>query len=89
MAQEPAKGSSHLALGFATLPDDFNPGQHVIPILGLKETFTEVSGRQPEDVLPLGVTVGDVYQARSDADWRLLLLTWGRGNGHSLPPVLA
>jgi len=39
-------------------------------------------------VLPLGLAVGDVHQARSDAD-RRLLLTWGRGAGHRLPPVLA
>lgn len=38
-------------------------------------------------MLPLGLAVGDVHQARSDAD--RLLLTWGRGAGHRLPPVLA
>lgn len=85
--QEPHAGS-HLALSLAILPDDFDPGQHVVPILCLKEIFTEVSGRQPEDVLPLGLAVGNVHQARSDADW-LLLLTLGRGVGHGLPPVLA
>lgn len=39
-------------------------------------------------MLPLGLAVGDVHQARLDAD-RRLLLTWGRGAGHRLPPVLA
>lgn len=84
----------HLALGPAVLSDCSDPAQHVIPILSLKEIFTEVSGGQPEHVPPLGLAVGDVHQAGADADGRRLVLTCdGRRRPcrrrPGLPPLLA
>lgn len=84
----------HLALGPAVLSDRSDPAQHVIPVLSLKEIFTEVSGGQPEHVPPLGLAVGDVHQAGADADGRRLVLTCdGRRPRRccrpGLPPLLA
>lgn len=84
----------HLALGPAVLPDRSDPAQHVIPVLSLKEIFTEVSGGQPEHVPPLGLAVGDVHQAGADADGRRLVLTCAgrrspRRRRPGLPPLLA
>lgn len=45
--------SPHLALGPAVLSDRSDPAQHVIPVLSLKEIFTEVSGGQPGTCLLL------------------------------------
>lgn len=67
---------SDLVVRLAVLSDDPDPGEHVVPVLGLEQVLTEVLGGQPQSVLTLGFAVGDVNQATADADWRMLVLAW-------------
>lgn len=63
--------SPHL-LQVAVLLYDPDPGQHVLPVLGLEQVLALGRG-QSQHVLPLGVAVGDVDQTGLDADGQGLL----------------
>lgn len=66
---------SYLVICFAILPNNLDPCQHVIVILGLKQILAEILRGQPQGVFPLGFTVGNVNQAAADADWTMFNLT--------------
>lgn len=70
--------SSDLVVRLAVLPDDLYPVQHVLPVLRLQQVLTEVLRGQPQGVLTLGFTVGNVDQAATDADWRMFILAGPR-----------
>lgn len=65
---------SNLIVGLAVLPDDPDPGQHVVPVLSLQQVLTEVLCGEPQGVLTFGFTVGDVNQTAADADRGVLVL---------------
>lgn len=70
-----SKYYSYLVICFAILPNNLDPCQHVIAILGLKQVLAEILRGQPQGVFPLGFTVGNVNQAAADADWTMFNLT--------------
>lgn len=65
---------SDLVVRLAVLPDDPDPGQHVVPALGLQQVLAEVLRGQPQGVFSLGLAVGDVDEAAADADGGMLVL---------------
>lgn len=65
---------SDLVVRLAVLPDDPDPGQHVVPALGLQQVLAEVLRGQPQCVFSLGLAVGDVDEAAADADGGMLVL---------------
>lgn len=65
---------SDLVVRLAVLPDDPDPGQHVVPALGLQQVLAEVLRGQPQGVFSLGLAVGDVDEAAVDADGGMLVL---------------
>lgn len=78
---------SHLLVQAAALLDDPDPGQHVLPVLGLEQVLAVGRG-QPQHVLALGVAVGDVDETRPDADGQRLLEGLAAGVGVALLLVL-
>lgn len=62
----------YLLVQVAVVLYDSDPLQHVLSVLGLEQILAVRRG-QPQHVLPLGVTVGDVNQAGFDADWQGLV----------------
>lgn len=78
----------------AVLSDRSDPAQHVIPVLSLKEIFTEASAWSAGTRPPLGLAVGDVHQAGADADGRRRPLSQTAAApppaaGPGSPPLLA
>lgn len=80
----------HLVVDLAVLPDDLDPGQHVVPALGLQQVLAEVLRGQSQRVLALGLAVGDVDEAAADADGRMFVLARAGAGAvqHRLPLVL-
>lgn len=69
-----SKCKSDLVVRFAALPDDPDPGQHAVPVLGLQQVLAEVLCSKSQGVLSLGLTVGNVDKTATDTDRRMVFL---------------
>lgn len=78
---------SHLLVQAAALLYDSDPGQHVLPVLGLEQILAVGRG-EPQHILALGVAVGDVDETSPDADGQGLLEGLAVGVGVALLLVL-